>query len=158
MKKTLLTTLTVTLMIVFTASVISLPAFAVKTLDNYIYTSTTPFKIELRQVQNAQCISGKTGRTLVTLRLSNIVCNEYSKYQTKTSTSETKYTIEDRSALKNNNDATRYLSELLEANKNNLYFKQQGIGFYGAVIGELYLGNTNINKLLVEKGFCRPIE
>lgn len=158
MKKTLLIALTVALTTALTASVISLPAFAVKTLDNYIYTSATPFKVELRKVQNAQCISGKTGKTLITLRLSNIVCNEYSKYNLKTSTSDTKYTLEDQSALKNNNDATRYLSELLEANENNLYFKQQGIGFYGAVIGELYIGNTNINKLLVEKGFCRPIE
>lgn len=134
------------------------PVFALKVVDNYILTAQSPYRVELRKVRNATYIAVKIGRTITDLRLSDIVCDEYSKYNIKESSAGRKYAIEDNGAQKKNNDATRYMQLLLEQNTNKLYYQQHGIGFYGAIVGELYIGQKNINKLLVEKGYCRPIE
>ncbi len=132
-------------------------AEALKEIDSYIYNSDKPFKIELRKVQNAQLISVKSGQTIFNARLSGIVCNEYTIYNEKYSTSNTKYFIEDTTVikLKGNRDATNYVEEILKANKDNLYFLQQGGGFYYCIVGELYIGNTKLTDLLVQKGYCR---
>lgn len=148
---------------------ISFPAFALKVTDEYLTTSKTPYKVELRKVFDEQTISLKASKTLFTLRLSGIICGNSNKYDIRESSTGQKYAIENKIYRKSGeksyyiypgqtNNAKIYMKKLLEENENDLFVQQQGLGYYFSLIGELYIGNTNVNKLLVEKGFCRPIE
>ena len=149
---------------------ISFPAFALKVTDEYLVTSKIPYKVEFRKVFDGQTVSLKAGKTLFTARLSGIICNEHNnKYDIFESTAGQKYSVQNKNYKKSGdgsyylypgqyNKAEDYLKKLLEANENNLYLQQQGRGYTFSIVGELFVGNKSVNKLLVEKGFCRPIE
>ncbi len=149
---------------------LSTAVFAMKVTDEYIVTSKTPYKVEFRKVFDGQAVSLKSGKTLFTARLSGIICNEdRNRYEIWKSSAGQKYSVEYKNIRKTSNDvyyvypgqynnAKDYLKKLLEANENNLYLQQQGRGYAFSVVGELFIGNKSVNKLLVEKGFCRPIE
>lgn len=132
---------------------------AVVQRNYYLYDSKTPYKVEVRKVYNAQLISVKSEQNLFNLRLSGVKCNEYTRYDEKYSSSNTKYFLEDTRTTKivQNTKPSEYMEKLLAENENNLYFLPQGTGFYYSIVGELFAGNQSINNLLVEKGYCeRP--
>lgn len=142
--------------------------FAEKVIDQFITTSKSPYKVELRKVFDGQSMSVKAGKTLFNIRLSGIICDEYESYSMRESSSGKKYSIEDINYRKpyyassnqafSKKAATNFLRDFLKTNENNLYFQQEGRGYYFSVVGELFVGRTSVNKMLVEKGYCRPIE
>ena len=46
------------------------------------------------------------------------------------------------------------LEELFEASKGKFKLKSHGVGKYGRVLGEIYIKNNNINKLLLKEGLA----
>lgn len=143
---------------VFFISGLLCAAFAYVEVDRFIFTATKPYNVEYRKVQNALSVSVKIDKTLTNVRLSNLVCNEFANYYIRTSSTGTKYAMEDIKSERKANDATRFLKDLLEANENNISVQQQGIGYYGALVGEMFVGGQSVNNLLVKKGYCRTIE
>ena len=152
MKKSIITTF------LFIYCISSLSAAAMKKMDAFFFDSTEPFKVELRKVHNAQCISVKAQKILGNLRLKGIECGEYQKYEIKSSSQNVKYAIENPNAQKTANIPTKYLESLLVQNKDNLYFRPYGFGLYFASVGELFIGDESVNDILMKNGYCHPIE
>lgn len=134
-----------------------LKTFALAEKDSYIFSSKTPYQVEVRKVYNASLLSVKAGQSLLNLRLSGVLCNEYTKYREKYSSTNTKYFLEDTRATKisYNSLPTDYIENLLKENENNLFFRPQGLGFNYTLVGELFVGNQSVNDLLVQKGYCK---
>ena len=52
-------------------------------------------------------------------------------------------------------ETKRRLQELLEASDGDFVLKSHGVGKYGRCLGEIFIGEVNINNLLIEEGLAR---
>lgn len=48
------------------------------------------------------------------------------------------------------------VKELLKSNKNKFVLHSQGVGKYGRCLGEIFLGESKLNDILIEEGHAVP--
>jgi|TARA_Y100000114_G_C11592920_1_gene246609 micrococcal nuclease len=48
--------------------------------------------------------------------------------------------------------AKEFVREMLEKHENKFIFHSHGVGKFGRALGEIYLGEANLNKMLIEEG------
>ena len=48
--------------------------------------------------------------------------------------------------------AKDFVVEILKQHKNNFILHSQGVGKYGRCLGNIFLGDTNLNDLLINEG------
>ena len=48
------------------------------------------------------------------------------------------------------------VKELLKENKNQIILHSQGVGKFGRCLGEIFLGDSKLNDMLIEEGHAVP--
>ena len=90
--------------------------------------------------------------------MANLDCHEFSRsYPLKSSTGKT-YVRQRRQSMRENTRAAEYIAKVFSENSGNIYFAPNGLGLFAALVGEFYIGNESLSKILVQKGYCSYVE
>lgn len=108
-------------------------------------------QIEVLKVYDGDSILAKINNNIFRIRLIDIDCFEGSsgnraKWQAK------KYKISEAEVVKNGNLAKNILAQKLKNKK--VYFEFRGIDKYNRALGYIYVENKNINKEMLNTGYC----
>lgn len=136
------------------ALLIAQPAFSQRQLATDETNNLPLRKVEVRQVDNAQEITIQYGNTFTQAFLSGIFCHEYTRSYTEKSSTGALYTRRYTRSVKKTRVPTEFLKQIVDENQGNLYFQPYGMGLYGRLVGELFVGNESVNLFMVKKGYC----
>ena len=139
-------------MFVFLFFVTSFPAYALKDVSGLQWGEIQPVEIIYCGDMMNPVIKHK--KSIVEVYVSNLDCKEYSRTYKLMSTSTITYVLPRQGARKISGNVSAYVQNLFEQNKGNIYFKANGYGIYSNLVGEFYIGDTSLNKHLIEKGYC----
>lgn len=133
-----------------------MPACAVKQFD----LENNNIKVTISDTDSAvvyRVVPEKGATTIV--QLSNLDCNEYKMKRTYRTSNGIRYIKPAGVSWEVvNKKPWTYVNSLINQNRNNIYFKAQGIGLGGVLIGEIYINGVNLAGHLVEKGYCTYIK
>lgn len=133
-----------------------MPACAVKEFG----AGSSPFKVTVSDKDSAVLYRIKAEKSaLIFAQLANLDCNEYKMKRVYRTANGVRY-IKPAGASWEiiNKKPSNYVNSLISQNKNNIYFKAQGVGLNGILLGELYINGVNLAEHLVEKGYCTYIK
>lgn len=123
-------------------------------------------QIEMNKLYSAQIVSVDDSFNIVikfdkmwtTVYLPNIDCKEYSRvYALKSSDGRTYLRPRSRS-VRVSRDTTDYLIQVFNKYSDSIYFMPYGFGLYANMVGDLYVGKTNLRKHLIEQGYCSFVQ
>lgn len=138
------------LLIIFAS--VCLPAFSVKVINPIDWNKK--WKAEFVGIDDALDIKVKVDRLLGPVYVSNLNCHEYSRMYALKSTLGTTYLRPRRRTVRISREPMEYLLKIFRENKDNIYFKANGFGLYGNLVGEFYIGNESLSRHMVEAGYC----
>lgn len=98
------------------------------------------------------------GRLRTTVYVANLDCGEYSRTYSLKSTKGYTYIRPRSHTVRISDEPSNYIQNIFDNNNDNIYFVTNGLGLFANPVGEFYIGETSLNKHLIEKGFCRYIE
>ena len=141
------------LLLLMIISINTLPACALKIKGELPQWGVLrPAKIN--SVSHALEINAMVDRLYAPFYIANLNCHEFTRtYPLKSSEGNT-YLRPRARTIRITKDASIYLKQLFSENEGNIYFKAYGFGLYGNFVGEFFIGNKSVNKIMIEKGYC----
>ena len=131
-------------------------AFAIKNKNPVVWNQKEP--VEVLAVNNALSMDIIYNRMRTLAFMANLDCHEFSRsYPLKSSTGKT-YVRQRRQSVRENTRAAEYIAKVFSENSGNIYFAPNGLGLFAALVGEFYIGNESLSKILVQKGYCSYVE
>ena len=131
-------------------------AFAIKNKNPVVWNQKEP--VEVLAVNNALSMDIIYNRMRTLAFMANLDCHEFSRsYALKSSTGKT-YVRQRRQSVRENTRAAEYIAKVFSENSGNIYFAPNGLGLFAALVGEFYIGNESLSKILVQKGYCSYVE
>ena len=122
-----------------------LPAFAIKNKNPVVWNQKEP--VEVLAVNNALSMDIIYNRMRTLAFMANLDCHEFSRsYPLKSSTGKT-YVRQRRQSVRENTRAAEYIAKVFSENSG-----------FAALVGEFYIGNESLSKILVQKGYCSYVE
>lgn len=131
---------------------ISLPAFSMKVINKIEWNQK--LKAEFIGIEDALEVKIKVDRLLGPAYVSNLNCHEYSRVYALKSSGGNVYLRPRQRSVRISREPTVYLLKIFREHKDNIYFKPNGVGLYGNLVGEFYIGNDSLSKHMVDAGYC----
>lgn len=132
----------------------STPAWAYKQIVPESLEQMPRQKVDVMLIDNAQEITIRYNNYKTRAVLYGIFCHEYTRSYTEKSSSGALYTRRYTRSVKKTRVPTEFLRKIVKENEGNLYFQPKGMGRYGWLVGELFVGDESVNLHMVEKGYC----
>lgn len=144
------------LIILFLFLSCSLQAFAVKVLSPQRWD--VPQKTQVLALADATEIKVAIGRTRGHVYVANLDCHEYSRvYSLKTATGYT-YVRPRQRSVRISRESMDFLNQLFQENANNIYFVSYGYGLFSNYVGEFYIGDKSVSRIMVNQGYCSYVK
>lgn len=133
-----------------------LPAFAIKNKNPVVWNQKEP--VEVLSVDNALKMDIIYNRMRIPVFVANLDCHEFSRtYPLKSSTGRL-YIKQRQRSVRENTIAADYIEKIFKEHQGNIYFAADGLGLFANLVGEFYIGNESLSKILVQKGYCSYVE
>ncbi len=131
---------------------VCLPAFSMKVINKIDWNQKR--KAEFIGIEDALEVKIKVDRLLGPAYVSNLNCHEYSRVYALKSSGGNIYLRPRRRSVRISREPTVYLLKIFREHKDNIYFKPNGVGLFGNLVGEFYIGNDSLSKHMVDAGYC----
>lgn len=151
MKKILLS-----LCALFSLFAFSSQAYALK-IKNSLELNTLQ-KAEVISLEDALEIKIKFNNVWTATYVSNLNCHEYTRVYALKSSGGNTYVRPRQRTVRISRSTTEYLNKIFDEHEGNIYFKPNGVGLFGNLVGEFYIGNDSLSKHLIDKGYCDYVQ
>ncbi len=135
---------------------VCLPAFSVKVLNPIEWNKKE--KAEFIGIENALEIKIKLERHVGSVYVSNLNCHEYSRVYALKSSNGNIYLRPRKRSVRISRKPSVYLLKIFREHGDNIYFVPKGMGLFGHLVGEFYIGSDSLSKHMVESGYCDYIK
>ncbi len=138
------------LALIFAAA--TMPSFALKVKNPIVWGVMQKTKIE--SIDNALEIVATVDRIYAPVYVVNLNCHEFSRSYFLKSTNGQTYVRPRKRTVRISREPSVFLKKLFDQNEGNIYFKAYGFGLFGNFVGEFFIGDKSVNRILIEKGYC----
>ena len=142
--------------ILFVLFAFSMQANALK-IKNQLQLNTLQ-KAEVISVEDALEIKTKINNVWTAAYVSNLNCHEYTRVYALKSSGGNTYVRPRQRTVRISRAVTEYLNKIFDEHEGNIYFKPNGVGLFGNLVGEFYIGNDSLSKHLIDKGYCDYVQ
>lgn len=134
-----------------------LPAFAIKNKNPVVWNQKEP--VEVLAVNNALSMDIIYNRMRTLAFMANLDCHEFSRsYPLKSSTGKTYVRQRRQSSERKIQELLNILPKFSARTAVIYILHLTDWGFFAALVGEFYIGNESLSKILVQKGYCSYVE